>query len=204
MRLSSKNRINFMRRGFKSWCERTSGGYRSQLGLNLEDALEPRELADHIGVLVWTPQDVPGLSTRSIEQLIQIDPSSWSAVTVAAADRNLVIVNSAHAPTRQRSSVAHELGHIILNHRPTEARVTGEGFLFRDRFDTEQEEEADWLAGALLVPREGLLNVYRRTSSSVAIGQHFGVSTQFTDWRLRTTGVLVQAKRAGRWRRRAG
>ena len=193
-----------MRRGFKSWCERTSGDYRSQLGLDLADALEPRELADHIGVLVWTPLDVPGLSTHSIEQLTAIDPSSWSAVTVAAGGHNLIIVNSAHAPTRQRSSLAHELAHVVLNHRPAEARVSEEGFLFRDHYDTEQEEEADWLGGALLLPRDGLLSVYRRYSSSEVIGQHFGVSTKFVDWRLRMTGILLQATRAGRWRRRAG
>ena len=193
-----------MRRGFKSWCEKTSGGYRSQLGLDLADALEPRELADHVGVLVWTPRDVPGLSTSSIEQLTTIDPSSWSAVTVAAGSHNLVIVNSAHASTRQRSSLAHELSHVILNHRPAKAQVSEEGLLFRDSFDTEQEEEADWLAGALLLPREGLLGVYRRTSSSEVIGRHFGVSTKLVDWRLRTTGIIAQANRAGRWRRRAG
>lgn len=193
-----------MRRGFKSWCERTSADYRSQLGLDLADALEPRELAGHIGVLVWTPREVPGLSTRSIEQLTKIDPSSWSAVTVAAGGHNLIIVNSAHAPTRQRSSLAHELAHVVLNHRPAETRVSEEGFLFRDRYDSEQEEEADWLGGALLLPRDGLLNVYRRNSSSEVIGRHFGVSTKFVDWRLRTTGILLQATRAGRWRRRAG
>ena len=193
-----------MRRGFKSWSERTSGEYRSQLGLNLADALEPRELADHIGVLVWAPRDVPGLSTGSIEQLTEADPSSWSAVTVVAGGHHLIIVNSAHAHTRQRSSLAHELAHVVLNHRPAEARVSEEGFLFRDRYDTEQEEEADWLAGALLLPREGLLSVYRRNSSSEVIGRHFGVSTKFVDWRLRTTGILLQATRAERWRKRAG
>jgi len=193
-----------MRRGFKSWCERTSGGYRSQLGLELADALEPRQLAEHLSVLVWTPQDIPGLSTRSIEQLTEVDPSGWSAVTIAAGGHNLIIINSAHARTRQRSSLAHELAHVILNHRPTEARVSGEGILFRDRYDTEQEDEADWLAGALLLPREGLLSVYRRTQSSETIGRHFGVSTKLVDWRLRTTGILVQARRVGRWQKRAG
>ena len=193
-----------MRRGFKSWCEGTSCDYRSHLGLELGDVLEPRELADHLGVLVWTPQEVPGLSARSIEQLTKNEPNSWSAVTIAAGGHNLVIVNSAHALTRQRSSLAHELAHVILNHRPTKARVSEEGFLFRDRYDTEQEEEADWLAGAMLLPRDGLVNAYRRNSSSEVIGLHFGVSTKLVDWRLRTTGILIQATRAGRRRRRVG
>ena len=193
-----------MRRGFKSWCENTSGAYRSHLGLDLEDRLDPHELAGHLDVLVWTPQDVPDLSRRSMDQLTKVDPSSWSAVTVAAGGQNLVIVNSAHAPTRQRSSLAHELAHVILNHRPATTSVSENGFLFRDHYDVEQEEEADWLGGALLLPREGLLGVYRRTSSSEVIGQIFGVSTKLVDWRLRMTGILMQARRAGQRRRRAG
>lgn len=193
-----------MRRGFKSWCENASGEYRSHLGLGLAGPLEPRDLARHLGVLVRTPNELPGLSHQTITQLTRVDPDSWSAVTVAANGRNLVVINSAHAPTRQRSSLAHELAHIILNHRPSTMRVSEEGFLFRDRYDTDQEEEADWLGGALLLPRGGLLCVYRQTSSSKAIGEIFGVSTKLVDWRLRMTGILVQIRRADRWRRRAG
>ncbi|MYI06919.1 MAG: ImmA/IrrE family metallo-endopeptidase [Gemmatimonadetes bacterium] len=192
-----------MRRGFKSWCETASRDYRSQLGLGLADRLEPRDLAHHLGVLVLTPQELPGLSNRAIVQLTKVDPRSWSAATVAARGRHLVVLNSAHAPTRQRNSLTHELAHVVLNHRPANARVSEEGFLFRDHYDAEQEEEADWLAGALLLPREGLLSAYRRTSSSEVIGRIYGVSTKLVDWRLRMTGILTQARRAGRWRKRA-
>ena len=193
-----------MRRGFKSWCENASGEYRSHLGLDLGDRLEPRDLARHLGVLVRNPHELPGLSRQSIRQLTKVDPDSWSAVTIAAGGKNLVILNSAHASTRQRSSLAHELAHVILNHRPATTSVSDEGILFRDRYDTGQEEEADWLGGALLLPRGGLLSVYRRIASSEAIGHIFGVSTKLVDWRLRMTGILVQAKRESRWRRRAG
>ena len=156
-----------MRRGFKSWCENASSEYRSHLGLDLGARLEPRDLARHLGVLVRIPNELSGLSRQSIRQLTIVDPDSWSAVTVAARGKNLVIVNSAHARTRQRSSLAHELAHVIPNHRPSKTRVSKEGILFRDRYDTEQEEEADWLGGTLLLPRGGLLraganiNTYR-------------------------------------------
>ena len=185
-----------MRRGFKSWCENASEEYRSQLGLNLADRLEPRDLADHLGVLVWTPRDVPDLSKQSLKQLTTIDPDSWSAVTVAAGGQNLIIVNSAHPRTRQRNSLAHELAHVVLNHRPATTSVSDKGFLFRDHYDGEQEDEADWLAGTLLLPREGLLSVYRRASSPEVIGQIFGVSPKLVTWRLRMTGILAQARRA--------
>ena len=191
-----------MRRGFKSWCENTAVEYRSQLGLGRTSALDPRDLADHLRVLVRSPGDVPGLSQHAVEQLTEIDPDSWSAVTIKAKGQHVVILNSAHADTRQRNSLAHELAHIILNHRPVRTTISNEGFLFNDRYDPVQEEEADWLAAALLLPRDALLRAYRRTRSSRAIAREFEVSAKLADWRLRMTGVLVQVKRADQWRRR--
>ena len=193
-----------MRRGFKSWCENTAAEYRSHLGLGRDAPLDPRDLADHLGVRVWTPRDVPGLSDHAIEQLTIVDASSWSAATVAANGQHLVILNSAHADTRHRSSLAHELAHLILNHRPARTAVSDEGYLFSDRYDAEQEEEADWLGGTLLLPREGLLNKYRQTRSSEVIAREFGISTKLVDWRLRMTGIIAQVRRAAQWRRRAG
>ncbi len=201
---SSPGLMMMDRRGFKSWCENAALEYRSHLGLNCDDPLDPRDLARHLGVLVWTPREVPDVSEQSIEQLTEVDPSSWSAVTVTIGEQNLVIFNTAHAQTRQRNSLAHELAHVILNHHPTATSISEEGFLFRDRFDTEQEEEADWLAGSLLLPRDGLLSVYQRTSSTAGIARTFGVSTQLVEWRLRMTGIIRQTERASRkWRRPA-
>ena len=191
-----------MRRGFKSWCERTSAEYRLQLRLALHAPLDPRVLASNLGVLVWTPHDVPGLSDEVVEQLTKVDPSSWSAVMITPKGKHLVILNSAHAETRQRNSLSHELAHVILNHRPGRTATSGEGYLFSDRYDAEQEKEADWLAGALLVPRDGLLKVYRRNRSSMAIARNFEVSKKLVDWRLRMTGVPMQVRRAAQWRRR--
>ena len=193
-----------MRRGFKSWSEKIAAEYRSHLRLDRASPLDPHDLAAYLGVRVWTPRDVPGLSQSGIEQLTKTDPGSWSAATVAANGRHLVILNSSHAETRQRNSLTHELAHLVLNHRPVRTAVSEEGFLFNDRYDEKQEEEADWLAGALLLPREALLNAYRRTPSSPVIARHYGVSTKLADWRLRMTGIPLQVRRQAQWRRRTG
>ena len=190
-----------MRRGFKSWCEKTSADYRAQLGLSLNEPLDPRALAAELGVLVWTPHDIPHLSKESLIQLTRIDSASWSAITIAVENKHLVILNSAHADTRLNNSLAHELSHIILNHRPATASVSAEGYLFRDKYDHEQEDEANWLAGALLVPREGLRQGYSDTAVTAQLAVRFGVSAQLILWRLRMTGVVVQSRRAAGRRR---
>ena len=178
-----------MRRGFKAWCERTAGDYRKSLGLQLDVALDPHALAKLLGVRVVTPSDIPGLSDSSLQQLTVTDSSSWSAVTISRNGVVLVILNSGQSVRRQTNSLGHELSHIILNHTSDDAQLSRQGFLFRGRFSKEQEEEADWLTGCLLVPGDGLLRAYRRTSSSSLLANRFGVSEALVNWRIRMTGI---------------
>jgi len=190
-----------MRRGFKTWCETTAEEYRTALGLKPVDPLDPKELADHLRVIVWRPEDVPKLSKKSLRRLTNHDSDSWSAVTIRHGDTKLTIVNSAHAKTRQRSSLSHELAHIILDHEPGRIDLSQDGHLLLSSYDREQEDEAEWLSGTLLVPRAGLLNAYRSTQDPQSLASHFGVSVVMLNWRLRMTGVATQARRARNWSR---
>ena len=188
-----------MRRGFKSWCERASAEYRRALGVPLAAALDPRSLAALLQVHVMTPDDLPTLSPASRRQLVEVDAGSWSAVTVSQGGIKLVVLNSGQSKVRQASSLAHELSHIILNHTSDQAQLSREGFLFRTTFDKAQEQEADWLGGCLLVPREGLLHMSRQLESPADLAEHFGVSKNLITWRLRMTGVLAQRARTRRY-----
>lgn len=191
-----------MRRGFKTWCENAAADYRSALRLSQKDPLNPEELAAHLDIMVWRPEDVPELSTDSLRQLTIHDRDSWSAVTLRVGDTNLIILNSAHAPTRQRNSLAHELAHIILDHEPSRIDVSSEGHLLLSSFEQEQEEEANWFSATLLVPRAGLQAAYRSTQDAQTLADQFGVSLDLLNWRLRVTGVVTQARRASKWSRR--
>ena len=191
-----------MQRGFKAWCERVSEENRTGLGIRLNDPLDPEILAKHLAVSVWRPAEVPGLSNQCLNQLIVLDSHSWSAVTLTVGDASAIIVNSAHAQTRQRNSLTHELAHLILEHDPGRIDVSKKGYLLLSSYEREQEEEADWLSGSLLVPREGLRLAYRHNNDSQALAGHFGVSTKLLQWRLRMTGILVQTRRAKAYRTR--
>ena len=188
-----------MRRGFKTWCETTAERYRTALGLKPDDPLNPEDLAAHLGVIVWRPEEIPGLAESSLRRLTNHDSDSWSAVTIGVGDTNLTIVNSAHPPTRQRSSLSHELAHLILDHEPGRIDLSPAGHLLLSSFEREQEEEADWMSGALLVPRAGLVIAYRSTQDLRNLANWFGVSLDMLRWRLRMTGVATHARRARKW-----
>ena len=184
-----------MRRGFKTWCERKSGEYRSDLGLSLCQKLEPKSLAKYLKYEVLAPEEILGLPTQFLNQLTVKDKDSWSAITIRESSQTLIIVNSAHAQTRQRSSLSHELSHLILGHTPNRSVISPKGHLLLSNYGGDQEDEADWLSATLLVPRTGLLRMYRKSEDPAGLAAHFGVSRQLLEWRLHMTGVLKQSRR---------
>ncbi len=188
---------SLLRRGFKTWCENVSCGYRRDLKLPRHARLDPRDLARHIGVDVWTPNDIRGLDPQVLNQLLRADSDSWSAVTLTVGQNSVIISNSSHADTRQNNSIAHELSHLILKHEPAQAFVTPDGMMVMNEYNRVHEEEANWLSSALLVPREGLLHLLSLSWSDDRIAANFGVSMDLLRMRKNLTGV---ARQLGRFR----
>lgn len=180
-----------LRRGFKSWCEKASAGYRRDLGLLRHSALDPRVLAAHLGIEVFYPHQIPGLDSGALHQLVDNDPDSWSAVTLVVGTMTIIILNSSHPLTRQNSSLAHELSHIILRHSPTQAFFGPGGALMMKEYNSSQEAEADCLAGILLVPRDALLLLLSQMDEP-SLASHFGVSADLLRMRKNLTGVERQ------------
>lgn len=182
-------------RGFKTWCERYAADKREVLGLGPDAPLDARALAKHLGVRVWTPADVPGLDPSALDVLLRNDgvtPSCWSAVTVLAAGKVLVILNSSHSAARQASDLTHELAHRIRGHEAQEVEVTEAGLMMLSSYDKAQEEEADWLSGCLLLPREALISIRRRHLEDSAAATEYGVSLRMLGYRMAMTGVKKQ------------
>lgn len=184
-------------RGFKTWCERVSIQQRRDLNLSPTDPLDPRRLADNLKVEIWAAEQVPDLDPEYLKTLLYEDPSSWSAVTLKVGLHTLIIVNSAHSRARQASDLMHEIAHIIIGHDPSRIDVGEDGLLMLHSYDKKQEDEANWLAGCLLLPREALMFVRRRKLGAREIQTKYGVSSEMLEYRLRMSGVDLQISRAG-------
>jgi hypothetical protein len=189
-------------RGFKTWCEKTALRYRRELRLQDVDPLDPRRLASSLGIDVWLAEDVPGVDPDDLAVLLHEDPDSWSAVTVQAAGRRVVILNSAHSGGRPASDLTHELSHEILGHVAARVDVSEDGLLLLDSYDRQQEDEANWLTGCLLLPRDALLDTRRRGLSVAEIAEHYFVSADMVAYRLNVTGVEYQMAHGKRSKQR--
>jgi Zn-dependent peptidase ImmA (M78 family) len=106
----------------------------------------------------------------------------------------LVVYNPTQASARINSVVMHELAHIMLGHDLADGHVTDDGYFLNGNYDGDQEQEADWLGGTLLLPRPALLWIRSKGMTDAAASTHYGVSLQMLKWRIRMTGVDYQLR----------
>lgn len=183
-------------RGFKSWCENVAVLQRKALGLAPSAPLDAYLFARHLGIEVLNVEQVPGLDEQFLRVLLREDPDSWSAITLSVGPRDLVILNSAHSGGRPASDLMHELAHVVIGHEPARIDVTEDRLLLLNTYDRQQEDEANWLAGCLLLPREALFEIRRRRLTERTAAHEYGVSAAMLRYRFNVSGVDFQLKRA--------
>jgi len=192
------------RRGFKTWAERTSLRARQRLNLAVSAPLDPFRLADLLGVPVVTLSELSELPDGVRRRLSTEHRDSWSAITVTEGSCHLVVVNSSHPPTRLNSSLAHEIAHIILGHEPALMFMSPASAIALRTHNEEQEQEASWLAGCLLLPREALVLIRRTAKSDEDARSEYGVSAAMLRFRFNVTGVDAQLRRSRGYKHRSG
>lgn len=177
-----------MRRGFKADAERRALSARTELGLPALGPLCPWAYAAHRDILVFEAKDL-ALPDVHMRQLLVHDPDSWSGMSLVEDGVHLVVLNSAQSRARRAATLMHEIAHIDLDHAPSEVSVSPSGLVLLSDYSADQEDEADWLGGALLLPESALLHHRSRGASIEWIAAEYGVSEPLCTWRCRMTGV---------------
>lgn len=133
-----------------------------------------------------------------------------SGVLLIQGNERHIMVNKAHHPNRQRFTIAHELGHLVLHHatgdrlfidthlRAYQRRGSASSGAYEEPGSTttpEEEREANQFASALLMPRSLLLAMtegreYWDELDVASLAAQFGVSEQAMTIRLRQLGIL--------------
>jgi len=163
------------------------------MGLQPVDRLAIRDLADHLKVEVFAADQL--VNRAKLEDLNRLQPGTFSAATFhLPGGRTVAVYNPCNDPARTNSDIAHELAHVLLDHEIRELQQLGGHTFFT--CDPEQEEEANWLAGCLLLPRPLLLREVFAGADATSIAERYQVSVPMARFRLNTSGVLLQARRA--------
>lgn len=188
-----------MRRGFKAEAERLADRTRASMGLGPHDQLDIRDLAQHLKVEIVPADEL--VDRAKLDELEKIQPGAFSAATFHLPDsRTVIVFNPLSDAARTNSDIAHELAHILLDHDVRELQqLAGYTFL---TCDPEQEAEANWLGGCLLLPRQLLLREAHANATADSLAVKYTVSPAMARFRLNTSGVLLQAQRSRPYRTR--
>lgn len=184
-----------LRYGFRADAERLAIELRGELGLDRHSRIDPYDLAELYGIPVVgvsdldVPDRFPGYFTGE-------ESVSWSATTVFAGSRRLIVLNDGHGDRRLANSLSHELAHLFLEHEP--APVADEDGT--RTWDDTMEAEADELGAQILIPDETAKELTIRGYSAEDIADRFGVSCDLASWRMGVSGGLtirsrIEAKR---------
>jgi Zn-dependent peptidase ImmA (M78 family)/DNA-binding XRE family transcriptional regulator len=152
------------------------------------------ELLEKAGAADKAPINVHALAKRcGVLVLERSFPDPLSGLVFAHDDGAVIGVNSEHPSTRQRFSVAHELGHYLLSHHelaPDEARLhidISEGA--PPSYNWRAERVANEFAADLLMPRRLLTEEFKRRPKPAALADRFEVSELAMGYRLVNLGL---------------
>ena len=135
---------------------------------------------------------IPNLSEFLEEQGIKVIPQKFSdnvsgmmclAKRSAGAEVPVIVVNQADTGERQRFTLAHELGHLVLKVDPA----------------LNEEKAAHRFAGAFLMPKQGLSSEVGRHRQTISLAELFELkaiyrlSVQMITYRCKELGIISNA-----------
>jgi len=181
-------------RGFKAKATRQALKLRSELGLGCYDVFNAVAAASHLRISVLSLGDYATSLSEEHLHCLRHDEHFFSAMTVFRGEERRIIYNDAHSSERTRSDIAHELSHALLEH-PAHVAFHETGCRLIDR---DHEEEATFLASALIVTEEMALWTASSGLDPATVSKRFGASPQMLTFRMNMTGAHRRVARRRR------
>jgi hypothetical protein len=176
---------------------------RSMAGCGQNDLLDPYQLAPKLLLTVMDGDEAIRLLPPELQQHLRTEGRGhWSGGVLPHPlpdGTYLCILNPGHPPRRKKITLMEEIAHRHMKHRPSKVVADSSDMRARD-FDRDCETEAYGVGAAALLPWSQIFAWLNRGNSVDQIADHFDVSSQLVEYRIKITG----ASRLYWSRRRAG
>jgi Zn-dependent peptidase ImmA (M78 family) len=180
-----------LRYGFKAEAKKIALQERQDLGIEVFAALDPYQHAERWGIEVVDLDYADSLLAAHHFKVTNL--TKFSAMLVPDDTGYVIIENNGHDTARRRSTIAHEMSHVILEHEFD--ILLGSENSCRSSASPVEAEAAE-LSGELLVPSDAALWAARLDWSNEQVASHFQVSVKMAAWRMNGTGARLRVKRA--------
>lgn len=182
-----------MRRGFKTEAKQLALDLRGEIGLNAHQPFDPYRFASTYGITLVLLSTLEGPAR---DHFLRAEGSPLSGALIPSGTGVVILENDAQPLTRRRTTMCHELAHVVLEHEF--------GVSFSDErkcgLGGDQEDEADWLSGEMLIPTEGAFRLARANATDEQAALAFDVSLAVARWRMNHSGARkVVARARAKW-----
>jgi IrrE N-terminal-like domain len=167
---------------------------RAEIGLRYLDVLDPYKLAKQWGIDVFQLSDST-CSRVAREHFLTLKRSVFSGMLIPVSTGAVILENDAHDPLRRRSTMGHEMAHVVRWHTFTSGVVAERGCRLSS---PEDEAEAALLGAELLVPTKAANWMAFRDYTDEQVATKFEVSTEIARWRMNASGARRFATNARR------
>lgn len=176
-------------------------GLREFAGLRRDDEpLDPFALADYAKLMVVDFEKIQGLSEETRIHLLGTGSGAWSGGTCSRPLPNgwrLVILNPRHGMQRNNATLMEEVCHVFLGHKPNRLHIiadNGQGKTASRDYNESDEEAAYAVGAAALVPYAALRRFTLKGKTSKEIAQHFNVSRELIEYRMKVSRLWSDYK----------
>jgi Zn-dependent peptidase ImmA (M78 family) len=122
-----------------------------------------------------------------------MDFDQLDGINIRVGDKTNILYNKNHHIHRNRFTVAHEIGHLVLGHLKKTYDIAD--FTSSDP----EEKEANEFAAELLIPTHLLKDLYKKDPSPKSLAVRFLVSEQAMFEKVMTCGLLKAPKSKSIW-----
>ncbi|MBX3067642.1 MAG: ImmA/IrrE family metallo-endopeptidase [Cryobacterium sp.] len=179
-----------MRYGFKAFAKRLALEIRSEFQTCALGPFDPYAYFREYGLPVVTLGSLDGVARDHFYRQVG---SQLSGALIPNGTGFVILDNDAHALTRRRATMAHEIAHHALDHDFEETLAVSER---KCGIGGDQEQEADYLAGELLIPTENARKHAFDDWTDERVAREYEVSIKLARWRMNGSGARKIAERA--------
>lgn len=141
--------------------------------------VDPIRIAKQMGISVFAE---PELATVGASGDCYFDSKGFPVIRY----------NPNEPATRQRFTIAHELGHILMGHIQPGQRAHRDPLRSYDEYyERPMERQANDFAAQLLMPESVVKMIAKNTPSSRELARQFNVSPDAMGYRVKNLGVRV-------------
>lgn len=168
---------------------------KQRLALGPEAVVDPVNALERVPARLVDPQELWKEDRETARALFVDCGAHWSGIGFGKSPvdgKSLILLNQAHARTRQKATLMEEIVHIVLDHPKTRVTISNHEGIGVRTHNSRVEDEAFNIGAACLLPYPELFHaVFHAQESASVIASRHNLSVRYVEYRINRSGLYA-------------